>query len=300
MGILLTLVSIMAIFAVIIVIMTLGNVTMSGAQQLPSQSSKPQAENGTFRSINDSFSVAVPQGWVVEDLSSTDTNTLLTEIMEGYRTLARLCPQEQAIPGIGSGYACEEGQNTISINQYPNLGGEPEFSSIANNNIITNDNFLNYQIHKLQGLGYSNINIVNNTEMNINVTGSDINRLTGSVPAKLVEITYGINSTQARAYMLLSATNATSKLGLISGYSIFYEGPAAMTATSSLPEPVKQVFQSFEFVKEDVGPQESRERSTQANSSSAVPATVLGKAAPQDAVTGPLSVVLQHQNMTAT
>jgi hypothetical protein len=294
MGMLLTLVSIMAIFAVIIAIMTVGNVTMSGAQQLPSQSSLPQAENGTFRSINDSFSVAVPQGWVVEDLSSTDTNTLLTEIMEGYRTLARLCPQEQALPDIGSGYACKEGQNTISINQYPNLGGEPEFSSVANNNMITNDNFLNYQIHKLQGLGYSNINILNNTEMKINVTSSDINRLTGSVPAKLVEITYGINSTQARAYMLLSATNATSKLGLISGYSIFYESPAAMSAPSSLPEPVKQVFHSFEFVKQDVGPQESQERSTQANSSSAGPATVPGKAAPQGAITGPHSVVLQH------
>ena len=277
----------MAIFAVIIVIMTLGNVTMSGAQQPLSQSSKPEAENGTFQSINDSFSVAVPQGWVVEDLSSTDTNTLLTEIMEGYRTLARLCPQEQALPDIGSGYACEEGQNTISINQYPNLGGEPEFSSIANNNMITNDNFLNYQIHKLEGLGYSNINILNNTEMNINVTSSDMNRTTGSVPAKAIEIAYSINSTQGKAYMLLSATNATSKLGLVSGYSIFYESPSGMTAPGSLPEPVKQVFQTFEFVKEDLGTQESQEPSSKANSSSAGPATLLGKAAPQVAFIGP-------------
>ena len=269
MGMLLTLVCIMAIFAVIIAIMTLGNVTMSAAQQLPSQSSPPQTENGTFRSIDDSFSVAVPQGWAVEDLSSTDTNTLLTEIMEGYRTLARLCPQEQALPDIGGGYSCGKVQNTIYINQYPNLGGEPEFSSIANNNMITNDNFLDYQIHKLQELGYSNINILNNTEMNINVTSSDMNRL-------------------------LSATNATSKLGLVSGYSVFYESPAGMTAPSTLLEPVKQVFQSFEFVKEDVGTQESQEPSSQANSSSAGPATLLGKAAPQVALIGPDSVVLQH------
>ena len=294
MGMLLTLVCIMAIFAVIIAIMTLGNVTMSAAQQLPSQSSPPQTENGTFRSINDSFSVAVPQGWAVEDLSSTDTNTLLTEIMEGNRTLARLCPQEQALPDIGGGYSCGKGQNTIYINQYPNLGGEPEFSSIANNNMITNDNFLDYQIHKLQELGYSNINILNNTEMNINVTSSDMNRTTGSVPAKAIEIAYSINSTQGRAYMLLSATNATSKLGLVSGYSIFYESPAGMTAPSTLLEPVKQVFQSFEFVKEDEGTQESQEPSSQANSSSAGPATLLGKAAPQAALIGPDSVVLQH------
>jgi hypothetical protein len=294
MGVLLTLVPVMAISAAIIAIMTLGNVIISSAQQLPSQSATLQAENGTFQSINDSFSVAVPQGWVVEDLSSTDTNTLLTEIMEGYRTLARLCPQEQALPGIGSAYKCEERQDTIYINQYPNLAGEAEFSPISNNNIITNEDFLDYQIHKLQELGYSNINILNNTETIINVTSSDTNRITASVPAKLVEMMYSVNSTQARGYFLLSATNATSRLGIVSGYSIFSEGPAAMTPSGSLPEPVEQVFQSFKFVNEEVESQKSEEPSSQTNSSAAHVATILGLTAQQGVITTPHSVVLQH------
>jgi hypothetical protein len=293
MGILLTLVPVMAILAVIIAIMSFGNVIMANAQQLPSQRATLQAENGTFQSINDSFSVVVPEGWVIEDVSSTDTSILLTEIMEGHRTLAQLCPQEQALPDIGSTYKCKEAQDRIYINRYPNLAGEPEFASITNNNIITNEPFLKYQIQKLQELGYSDINILNNTEMTINVTSTDTNRTIAMVPAKLVEMMYSANSTQTRGYFLLSATNATSNLGLVSGYSIFYEGAAAMTPSGSPPAPVKQVFQSFEFVKGARGDQ-GEQPAAQGNSSAAHAATTIGTTAQQLAITVPQSVALQH------
>jgi hypothetical protein len=173
--------------------------------------------------------------------------------MEGYRILAQLCPQDQALPDIGSTYKCEDAQDRIYINRYPNLAGEPEFASIANNNKITNEHFLEYQISKLQESGYSDINILNNTEMTINVTSTDTNRTIAMVPAKLVEMMYSANSTQTRSYLLLSATNATSNLGLVSGYSVFYEGAATMTPSGNPPVPAKQVFQSFQFVKEGGG-----------------------------------------------
>jgi hypothetical protein len=60
-----------------------------------------------------------------------------------------------------------------------------------------------------------------------------------------------VNSTETRGYSLLSATNATSNLGLISGYSISYEGALATTQSGNPPVAVKKVFQSFEFVKEE-------------------------------------------------
>jgi hypothetical protein len=294
MAILLTLVPVIAILAVIIAIMTFfGHVIMASAQQLPSQEPTPQAENGTFQSINDSFSVLVPEDWVIEDVSSTDSSILLTEIMEGYRTLAQLCPQDQALPDVGSTYTCEEAQDRIYINRYPNLAGEPEFASIANNNVITNEHFLEYQIQKLQELGYSDITILNNTEMTINVTSTDTNRTTAMVPAKFVEMMYSANSTQTRSYFLLSVTNATSNLGLISGYSIFYEGSAAMTPSGTPPAPVKQVFQNFEFVKEGRGEQ-ADEPVAKAKSTAAHIATIIGTTTELGSIRMPHSVALQH------
>ena len=246
-------VSVVVVVALTVAIIIFANTPLANAQQLPSQPTTLQAENGTFQSINDGFSVVVPEGWVVEDVSSTDTSALLAEVLEGYRILAQLCPQAQALPDIGSTYKCEDAQDRIYINRYPNLAGEPEFASIANNNKITNEHFLEYQISKLQESGYSDINILNNTEMTINVTSTDTNRTIAMVPAKLVEMMYSANSTQTRSYLLLSATNATSNLGLVSGYSVFYEGAATMTPSGNPPVPAKQVFQSFQFVKEGGG-----------------------------------------------
>jgi hypothetical protein len=289
MGILLTLVPVIAILAVVIAIMTFGNVIMANAQQFSSQQPMLQAQNSTFYSINDSFSVVVPQGWVIEDVSSTDTNILLTEIMEGYSTLAQLCPQAQALSDSGGTYRCKVGQDRIFINRYPNLAGEPEFASIANNNIITNEDFLKYQIHKLEESGYRDINILNNTEMTINVTSTDTNRTIATVPAKLVEMIYSSNSTQTRGYFVLSATNVTSNLGLVSGYSIFYEGAAPITPSGSPSTPVKQVFQSFEFVKEGKGEpaKQGQQPAAQVNSSAADAATTIGTLAQQLAITAP-------------
>ncbi|MFL6492483.1 MAG: hypothetical protein ACJ70O_05235, partial [Nitrososphaera sp.] len=73
------------------------NFTITNAQQ--SLTSQPSViENGTttttFQSTNDSFSVQVPQGWVIQDLNNTGS-ALLEESTRGYGLLAQLCPEEQ-------------------------------------------------------------------------------------------------------------------------------------------------------------------------------------------------------------
>jgi hypothetical protein len=250
MRILLMAVPMMAVAALIIAIITFGNIAMSNAQQLPSQLISAQGGNMTFQSINDSFSISVPEGWVIQDVSSADTATLLSEMLEGYRILAELCPQEQAPPDTGDRYSCEDAQDHIYIKRYPSLARDPESPSVSNNS-LTNEQFLIYITQKLEESGYSDITVVNNTDMTINVTSSDTNETIATVPAKLVEMTYSVNSTETRGYSLLSATNATSNLGLISGYSISYEGALPTTQSGNPPVAVKEVFQSFEFVKEE-------------------------------------------------
>ena len=49
---------------------------------------------------------------------------------------------------------------------------------------------------------------------------------------------------------MLAATNATSHLGIISGYSLSYEANAATLPSVFPPEPILRIFQSFELVKE--------------------------------------------------
>ena len=236
--------------ALIIAIFLFGNIPVGIAQIPPNQPLTPQAQERTFQSITDGFSVAVPDGWVIQDVHSTDTDTLLEEIMQGSRLLAQLCPQEQALADIEGRYSCEESYDSIYIQRYPNLADEPEFDSIANGT-ITNEDLVDYHTLKLQKLGYTEISVLQNTQTTINVTISDTNNTTAIVPANIIEMRYNnANSIDTRGYFMLAATNATSKVGRISGYSLSYEVDAATLASGSPPEPIQQVFQSFEFVKE--------------------------------------------------
>jgi hypothetical protein len=210
-----------------------------------------QERYSTFHSISDKFSIVVPDSWVIQDVYNTDTITLLEEMIQGSRLLAQICPQDLAIDDIDRTYDCEESNENIYIQQYPNLADQPEFASIASSN-IRNENLLEYQVMKLQKLGYDEISILHNTNTTINVINSDTNKTTiAVVPANLVEMRYNSpNSTDTRGYFMLAATNATSNLGIISGYSLSYEGNAAALPSSFPPEPILSIFKSFEFVKE--------------------------------------------------
>jgi PKD repeat protein len=178
------------------------------------------------------------------------------------------------------------GEEVIHIIRYPNLGarlGIPSdddvFPNIENWSTVPNA-VLAYHLQKLQEVGYLDFNIVNSMDTTINVDNSTIgpsnNRrmatttTTTTIPAKLVEMTYSTSSATnetKRGYFILTATAATPRnLGTMTGYSIFYEGNFTATATAeettrssissalagptstSLPPPVRQVFDSFELI----------------------------------------------------
>src|SRR5215211_5309287 len=139
---------------------------------------------------------------------------------------------------------------------------------------------LTYQTQKLQEAGYRNIQIVNSTDTTINVdisTGLNNNNnnnnaiaagtattttTTTRVPAKLVAMTYSTNLAPNETrigYFILTATAATPRnLGMITGYSIFYEGNSVVETVSSgsgvappptpFPAAARQVFGSFELI----------------------------------------------------
>jgi hypothetical protein len=95
----------------------------------------------------------------------------------------------------------------------------------------------------------------------LNLTNPQTNETITTVPARLVEIAYSINSAPNETrtgYFISTATNATApNLGTTKGYTIFYEGNsttvAEITAASGslptlLPPAVGQVFDSFELI----------------------------------------------------
>ena len=259
----------------IAVILLASNFTTIDAQQ---QFNQPgEIENGTteatgttttFQSTNDSFSIEVPQGWIIQDIDNTGS-TLLEERTQGYGMLAQLCPEEQGAAAAASTASgsntntissinasrCQGAQEVIHIIRYPDL------DTTTNNNMTTTtaDNILAYHLQKLQEVGYRSIQIVNSTDVASNLRNPETNETIMTVPGRLVEMTYSTNSTPdeiKRGHFILTATNGTvPNVGTTKGYSVFYEGnsttttPAEITtAAASLPLPAAVAFDSFELI----------------------------------------------------
>jgi hypothetical protein len=276
---------------IIMVVLLAANVTITNAQQQQQEqqqqlsTSQPSntssvTQNGTtatttlFESTNDSFRVQLPEGWVIQDVNNTGF-ALAAEVTEGYGVLAQLCPegeegqQQGALTNVSSSSSssCQQQQaqeEIIHIIRYPNLGTRLGIAVDDINDIIPNS-ILEYQIQKLQEVGYRDINLVNSTNATINInytTPEDVPvPLEVTVPARLVEVNYSTSSAPSemrRGYFILTATNVTPpNPETITGYSIFYEGALGATAAEQtttpsgnllIPASLRQVFDSFELI----------------------------------------------------
>src|SRR5918997_186327 len=279
---------------VIALILLASNFTVIDAQQQQQQgqlTSQPEElGNGItplaatiFQSANDSFRIQIPDGWITHDISNS-TSAMTEETRLGYGLIAQLCSQEEQQQGAGgvsantagstnndntsSNNSCQGAQEeVIHIIRYPDLDTRllaNNVTTINNNSTTTTDNIISYQLQKLQEVGYRSMRIVTTTDMTINLTNPFTNETVITLPAKLVEITYGTNFAPneiRRGYFVTTATNATApNPGDIKGYSVFYEGNSTATnatttamvtpASTSLPAPaqVTQVFDSFELL----------------------------------------------------
>jgi hypothetical protein len=243
----------------------------------------PDIESTTtpFQSTDDGFSIEVPDGWIIHDVDNTGSSTLSEEALRGYGILAQLCPEEEeeqeqeqgavASPilpnagGVGDTLSCEGSENDIiHIVRYPALDNRLQVANNAtttsSNSLITNDNILLYHLEKIQEVGYSDIEIVNNTDTTVDLTNPQTNQTIATVPAKTVEMTYAtaIAPDEARSGHLIStATNATAPIAeMTKGYTIFYEGSSVSAAELALgfgslrpvPPAVGQILDSFQLI----------------------------------------------------
>ena len=242
--------------------------------------SQPAAIQNTtsFQSTDDGLSVQVPEGWVIHDVDNTGFVLLEEEATQGYGILAQLCPEEEqqqqpTLPNVDSSgdtfsSSCEGSENhIIHIVRYPDLNNRlqvgntlPTTNNNNNGSSMINDNILLYHLQNLQEVGYRAIEIVNSTDMTVNLINPQTNETITTVPAKFVEMIYttGIapNATKS-GYLISTATDVTvPNPGMTKGYTIFYEGSSVSAAEitigfgslSPLPPPVRQVFDSFELI----------------------------------------------------
>jgi len=276
--------------AAVIIIHLAANVTITHAQQEQEQqqllTSQPGVSSVTqnrttdttrlFESTSDNFRLQIPEGWIVRDVNNTGF-VLAEEVTQGYGILAQLCPaegqeegqQQTSISSVsGSSTSCTQQPQgeIIHIIRFPNLGARLGIAVTDIRDTIP-DSIFEYEIQKLQEVGYRDINIVNSTYMPIVVnytTSEDVPAAEVIVPGRFVEMTYTTASAPneiRRGYLFLTATNATPpNLETITGYGIFYEGasgaPAARAqqttpvppGTVLVPAPVAQAFFSFELI----------------------------------------------------
>jgi hypothetical protein len=257
--------------AAIAIILLAANFTITNAQQQQQLTSQPgEIESAIpaatiFQSTNDSFRVQVPEGWVIQDVNNTGF-ALLEEVRQGYGILAQLCLQEQqpTLSNVsGDTVSCQGSENdVIHIVRYPDLDTRVQAANnvTTDNNNITDDNNLLYHLQKLQEVGYRDIQIVNSTDMTVNLTNPQTNQTIITVPAKTVEMTYttAIAPDETKSGFLIStATDMTPpNLGTTKGYTVFYEGSSVSAAEITigfgslrpLPSPAVQIFDSFELI----------------------------------------------------
>jgi hypothetical protein len=251
-----------ALTAAVAAILVVSNITTIYAQQLTSQSG--EIDNGitatptTFQSASDGFRVQVPDGWIIQDANNTGSR-LEDEIRLGYGILAQLCAKEQQGAILSNASDTINSNSTINTNgcqgaqeelihivRYPDLDTRVVSNNSTVNNMTT-DNILLYHLQKLQEVGYRDIQIVNRSDVKLNLTNPQTNQTIATVPAKLVEMTYNTASApnvMRTGYLISTASNQTApNLGTTKGYTVFYEGNIITNAAA-----VAQVFDSFELI----------------------------------------------------
>ena len=208
----------------------------------------------TFQSNEYGFRVGVPNGWVVEDIDSTELWVQQLLSQNGVEPLAVMCPQDEALPVIGGSYTCpfpllpSPTSVGFQLYRFVDLQARPELAVLADQNktITTSDLlalFIDYQRKVPDPNMLLNFGIVNNTDIEVNVIDPKTNQTVGTIPAKYVEWThtYGSGIENYKEFALLVLSNDTN-----TGYVV--RPQMVQESSRETPPFVRQVLDSFELV----------------------------------------------------
>jgi hypothetical protein len=206
----------------------------------------------TYQSEEGGYRLQIPEGWVIEDLTTLTITNGTTTTTEGNTTrelgveyLAKMCKENEALPGIGGTHKCEVAETTakIVINGFPNLQSRPEFVALAReqNKTITVSDLVALHIEWLDRAGGLQIKIENTT---------DIDNST-----KIIEMAYKVTDPGTNIFPFDDVVEDYRMSGMFvlsedrnTGYSV--TNPRFYNETQQSPA-VQEVFSSFEVVEDE-------------------------------------------------
>lgn len=121
-----------------------------------------------FESGDGTYRLQVPEGWVVQDVSTVGSEEELTDIIETYGSLqqAYFCKEDEALPALGGAYDCVNAQTTggAVVTLYPDLQSRPEFHRLLEeeNKTATTSDLVAIYINNSGGYDFR---IENNTDI---------------------------------------------------------------------------------------------------------------------------------------
>lgn len=180
-----------------------------------------------YQSEENGFRLQVPEGWVIQDGDDVIDSTTLDS---GSEDVAVLCPEKDALPGIGGAHNCQAANLTdsIFITRWSDLPSRPEFENESSSNGIitpTIDDMVALWVRYLQNVSASQIKIVNATDVNeftkiVNMTYQVVNNSGTLLPFD--DYTYNV---KAAVMLALSQDRNTgySIVNALSDHSIYIE-----------------------------------------------------------------------------
>jgi hypothetical protein len=241
--------------AILIISMAAATTTLVDGQQEEDNA----AATTTFQSIDDGFRIQVPNGWVVQDIDNTNVFWQRYEEQNVVGGLAYVCPQEETQLAVGGTFECKlapppPSLAPMSISRFKDLDKRPELASIQQNqtNDITISDFYAFYMRFLEwGIPPReephNLQVVNETDMTVNVINAQTNQTVATVPGKIIEIAFPLEGGEGPPTTLSSVVLLT--LNGTTGYAIFYGNPLFAAESDQPPRPVQQILDSFELLQ---------------------------------------------------
>jgi hypothetical protein len=236
-----------ALLLVTALILSMVAVTTVDGQQQPQ--SQQEDTTTTFESITDGFRIQVPNGWILIDINNTENIEQITESELGIGTLAVLCPQERVVPTTDGKQGCEPSYDSVYIFRVTDIANRSDFEALSNrnNNITVSDLLEFFRIEFIEAPGYSNFQLLNDTDTTVNFTDPQTNETIATIPAKLAEYTYEDSISYPGTQLSLRSFNLLTVNENI-GYMVLHEGEISSLPSRRPPPLIEQIFDSFELV----------------------------------------------------
>jgi hypothetical protein len=243
--------------AILIISMAAATTTLVDGQQEEDNA----AATTTFQSIDDGFRIQVPNGWVVQDIDNTNVFWQRYEEQNVVGGLAYVCPQEETQLAVGGTFECKlapppPSLAPMSISRFKDLDKRPELASIQQNqtNDITISDFYAFYMRFLEwGIPPReephNLQVVNETDMTVNVINAQTNQTVATVPGKIVEVVFPVEGGEGEGPSTTLSSVVLLTLNGTTGYAIFYGNPLFAAESDQPPRPVQQILDSFELLQ---------------------------------------------------